>query len=100
MLLLALFAAVALLLSTIGLYGVMSYVVAQRTREIGLRGSLGAQKSQVIGLIMRRGAGVVLLGIVLGLGGAFALTRLMRSLLFEVSATDALSFTVVPLILG
>jgi putative ABC transport system permease protein len=100
MLLLMIFAAAALLLSALGLYGVMTYVVTQRTREIGLRLSLGAQKRQVIGLVMRQGLGLLSLGIVLGLGGAFALTRLLRSLLYEVSATDSMSFTLVPIVLA
>ncbi len=78
----------------------MTYVVTQRTHEIGLRLSLGAQKCQVVGLVMRQGLGLVVLGIVLGLAGAFALTRLLRSLLFEVSPTDSLSFALVPALLA
>jgi putative ABC transport system permease protein len=93
------FAGAALLLSAIGLYGVTNYVVTQRTREIGLRLSLGAQKGQVLGLVMCQGLKLVLVGIVLGLGGAPILTRLLRTLLFDVSPTDALSFALVPVLL-
>jgi putative ABC transport system permease protein len=99
MLLVASFASAALLLAALGLYGVMTFVVTQRTREIGLRLSLGAQKHQILGLVLRQGLGLVLVGIVLGLGGAFALTRLLRTLLFEVSPIDLLSFTLLPAVL-
>ena len=99
MILLAVFAAAALLLAALGLYGVMSFVVTQRTREIGLRLSLGAQKRQILGLIMGQGLALVVVGIVVGLVGAFALTRLLQSLLFEVSPMDLLSFTLVPTVL-
>jgi putative ABC transport system permease protein len=100
MLLLSTFAAAALLLAAIGVYGVMTYCVTQRTREIGLRLSLGAQKRQIVGLVLRQGLGLILLGIVFGAGGALALTRVLRSLLFEVSPTDSLSFALVPVILA
>ena len=92
MLLLTLFAGLALVLSAVGVYGVMSYAVTQRTHEIGIRMALGAQVSSVITLIMRSGLLIAAIGIGIGLAGAFALTRLMRSLLFAVEATDIATF--------
>jgi putative ABC transport system permease protein len=100
LLLVGLFAGLALALAMIGLYGVLSYAVTQRQREIGVRTSLGAQPSQVVGLVLRQGMGLALLGISLGLAGGFALTRLLSSLLFEVSPTDLLSFIVAPTLLA
>jgi putative ABC transport system permease protein len=97
MLLLALFAGLALVLSAVGVYGVMSYAVTQRTHEIGIRMALGAQMSSVIALIMRSGLLIAGVGIAIGLAGAFALTRLMRSLLFAVEATDKITFASVSL---
>ncbi len=94
-----LFAGLALLLTVIGLYGVMSYTVTQRTRELGLRMALGAQTRDVLKLVIKQGMGLVLLGAVIGVAGAVALTRVMKSWLFGVSATDPLTFTAVALLL-
>jgi putative ABC transport system permease protein len=92
------FAALALTLATLGIYGVMAYSVSQRTREIGIRIALGAQRWNVLRLIMEQGAKLALVGVVVGLVGAVALTRVMTSLLFGVSATDLGTFSVVPVI--
>jgi ABC-type antimicrobial peptide transport system permease subunit len=100
MFLLGIFAIIALLLASIGIYGVMAYSVSQRTREIGVRLALGAQPRTILGLIVRRSLVLAVSGIGIGLIGAFALTRLMSSLLYGVSATDLLTFAVMPLVLG
>jgi putative ABC transport system permease protein len=98
-LLLGIFASVALLLATAGIYGVMSYSVAQRTHEIGIRMALGAQKSDVLRLVVGGGLKLVLIGIVIGLAASFILTRVMSSLLFGVSATDPPTFITISLVL-
>jgi putative ABC transport system permease protein len=98
-LLLSLFSVVALAIATVGIYGVVSYSVARRTKEFGLRMVLGAQSGDVLGLVMKQGATMVAIGIVAGLVTAFALTRLMASLLFGVTATDPSTFAGVTLVL-
>jgi putative ABC transport system permease protein len=97
--LIALFAAVALILACVGIYGVISYSVSQRTHEIGIRIALGARRQNVIKLVLGQGAWLAAIGVLLGLAGAFALTRLMAGLLFGVTPTDAVTFTWVPLVL-
>ena len=99
MLLLSAFAGVALLLAMIGIYGVTAYYVTQRTQEIGIRMALGAQMSDVMKLVLRGGMALALIGIGVGLAGAFALTRLMTSLLFAVEPTDGVTFASVSLCL-
>jgi putative ABC transport system permease protein len=94
------FAAVALLLAVVGIYGVMSYAVTQRTREIGMRMALGAQPGTVMRFVMWQGMRVVLIGAGIGLGGALALARVLRNLLFEVAPTDPATFVCVTLLLS
>jgi predicted permease len=92
------FAAVALLLPLIGIYGVIAYSVAQRTQEVGIRRALGAQQSDILRFVIGQGFLLALAGIAIGLGGAFALTRVMKTLLFRVSTTDPATFVVVALL--
>ena len=99
-LLLGIFATLALILSAVGIYGVMSYAVSGRTREIGIRMALGANRRNVLNLVMRDAIGLTVIGLVLGLTGAFAATRVLASQLYGVEATDAMTFAVVALLLA
>lgn len=97
--LLGIFAALALVLASIGIYSVMSYTVTQSTREIGIRMALGAQTSEVLKLVIGHGLMLTIVGVVIGILGAFALTRLLANLLFGVTTTDPVIFASVPLVL-
>jgi putative ABC transport system permease protein len=99
MLLLGIFGGIATVLAAIGIYGVMAYAVAERTREIGIRMALGASSGNVLKLVVRRAFILVGIGLVLGLGGAFALTRVISSALWEVKATDPLTYASVSFLL-
>jgi putative ABC transport system permease protein len=90
--LLGVFAALALTLAAVGVYGVMAYLVAQRTREIGIRMALGARRADVMRMIVVHGARMAIAGVAVGVAGAFALTRVMASLLYQVSPTDLWTF--------
>jgi putative ABC transport system permease protein len=98
-LLLTIFAGVALMLSAVGIYGVMSYAVTERTREIGIRMALGANTGDVLKLVVRQGIRLALAGVCAGVAGALALTRLMSTLLFGVSATDPITFIAISIVL-
>jgi putative ABC transport system permease protein len=100
MVLLAIFAAVALLLAAVGIYSVMSYTVAQRTQEIGIRMALGARQQDVLMLVTREAVLLAVTGVVLGLLGAFTLTRFLATLLYSVQPTDPVTFMAVALLLG
>ena len=97
MLLLLVFAGLALTLAAVGIYGVMSYVASQRTHEIGIRMALGAQARDVLKLIIGNGMALALIGVAVGLAGALALTRVMAGILFGVTTTDALTYVIVSL---
>ncbi|MEO6569670.1 MAG: ADOP family duplicated permease, partial [Opitutaceae bacterium] len=99
MLLLAVFAGLALLLAGIGLYGVLAYDVSQRTREIGIRGAMGASHGQIVTLVLQQGLWKTGLGLAVGLASALVLTRYLRALLFDVTSTDPISFLGVPAVL-
>ena len=99
MLLLGIFAGVALVLAAVGLYGVMSYSVSWRTREIGIRMALGAKRADVLRLVVRQGMTTTLIGLALGLVGAFSISRVLRGLLYGVSSTDPLTFVAVSIVL-
>jgi putative ABC transport system permease protein len=99
MLLIAVFAGLATLLAAVGIYGLMAYTVSQRTHEIGVRMALGARADDVLSLVLIRGLKLSVSGMVIGIAGAFALTRVIASLLFEVSATDPLMFAIIAAVL-
>jgi len=100
MIMLVAFSALALLLASLGIYGVLAYFVTQHTNEIGVRLALGATPRNILFLVLKKGMGLTLLGVVIGIVSSFALTRLMSSLLFGVKASDPLTFVSVPLLLG
>jgi ABC-type antimicrobial peptide transport system permease subunit len=100
MLLLSVFAALALVLAAVGIYGVIAYSVTQRTQEIGIRMALGARRGNVLGMVLRQAMTLAGIGIALGAGGAWLLTRLMQTLLFNVKPSDPATFTGVAVLLA
>jgi putative ABC transport system permease protein len=100
MLLLGIFAGLALLLAAVGIYGLISYAVTQRTHEIGIRMALGANSRNVLGMVVGDSIRMIAIGVGVGLAAAFFLTRFMRSLLFGVSETDPVTFAVIPALLA
>jgi putative ABC transport system permease protein len=96
----AAFATLALVLAAIGVYGVMSYAVARRTQEVGIRMALGARRGQVLAMVLREGMRTIVIALIVGLVVAVATTRLLSSQLFGVSAVDPLTFAVVPVLLA
>ncbi|MDX6613047.1 MAG: putative transport system permease protein [Blastocatellia bacterium] len=99
MTLLTIFAGLALLLATLGIYGVLAYFVVQHTQEIGVRMALGAQRRNILTLVLKKGMGLTLVGVAIGLGAAFTLTRLMASLLFGIGSTDPLTYAAIAVLL-
>jgi putative ABC transport system permease protein len=100
MMLLSLFSGIALVLASVGIYGLMSYSVAQRSRELGVRIALGAERLDVLRLVLRQGMSLALTGIVIGVGAAFGLSRLIESQLYGIHATDPTTFIAVAVLLG
>jgi len=100
MLLLISFAGIALMLATVGIYGVLSYTVTQRSRELGIRMALGASRKDILKLVVRQGMTMALAGVAIGLAGSFVLTRVMEGLLFGVSTTDPVTFVLVSALLA
>jgi ABC-type antimicrobial peptide transport system permease subunit len=100
MLLLSIFGAAALILAAIGIYGLMAYSVQQRTQEMGIRMALGADRSRIRNLVVRHGMTLALIGVVIGLGAAFGLTRFLASFLFGVKTWDPTAFVIIPVLLS
>jgi predicted permease len=94
--LLSIFAAIALMMALVGIYGLMTYSVKQRTPELGIRMTLGASRTQVLAMVLRQGLGMTMIGVAVGIGGALALTRLLQASLYGVKATDPVTFYAVP----